>query len=219
MAHRDLPDDPAELFTPEFWDARYASSDSIWSGNPNPVLVELVGPLRPGSALDVGSGEGADAIWLAARGWRVTGVDISQVALDRAAARAADAGEQIASLISWQQTDLFSWRPPAQQFDLVSAQFMQVPTERREALHRALASAVRPGGLLLIVGHHPSDLETAGRPAHLHNFMFTADQVAAVLDPGEWKIHVEDTPARQALDPDGLPITIHDAVLSAFRLP
>jgi SAM-dependent methyltransferase len=221
MAHHDhheLPDDVTELFTPAFWDARYGSAESIWSGNPNPVLVELVAPLSPGEALDVGSGEGADAIWLAERGWQVTGVDISQVALDRAAARAAAAGQHIARRTSWRQTDLFSWVPPAGQFDLVSAQFMQVPPAQRERLHRGLAAAVRPGGTLLIVGHHPDDVDAVGRPAHLKDFMFTADQVAAVLEPTEWEIVVEAAPQRKAIDPDGRPITMRDAVLSAVRL-
>jgi SAM-dependent methyltransferase len=218
MAHHDIPDDLTELFTPAFWDTRYGSAESIWSGNPNPRLVELVEPLRPGSALDVGSGEGADAIWLAERGWHVTGVDISQVALNRAAVRAADAGQQIVTRISWQQIDVFGWLPPAGQFDLVSAQFMQVPADRREALHRGLAGAVRPGGTLLIVGHHPADLDVVGRPAHLTDFMFTAEQVAAVLEPTDWEIMVEAAPERQTLDADRLPITVRDVVLSAVRL-
>ncbi len=80
----------AALNTQEFWDARYRSADTIWSGNPNPHLVAQVADLSPGTALDVGSGEGADAIRLAARGWHVTGVDVSPVALDRAAERAAE---------------------------------------------------------------------------------------------------------------------------------
>ena len=69
--------DTAVMFTQEFWDARYRSTDQVWSGKPNPHLVEHVSTLSPGAALDVGSGEGADALWLASRGWQVTGVDVS----------------------------------------------------------------------------------------------------------------------------------------------
>jgi len=83
-SHDHAPDtipDVATMFTPEFWDDRYRSAPAIWSGNPNPRLVEHVADLAPGAALDVGCGEGADAIWLAARGWKVTGIDVSTVAL------------------------------------------------------------------------------------------------------------------------------------------
>jgi SAM-dependent methyltransferase len=209
--------DAAVLLTQEFWDARYGSADQIWSGNPNPRLVEEVADLAPGTALDVGCGEGADAIWLAARGWHVTALDVSTVALARAAERAAAAGAAVAARITWQQADILSWEPPPRQFDLVSAQFMQLPTRVREALHRRLAAAVRPGGTLLIVGHHPSDLETAvGRPHHPDLF-FTADQVAAALEPDDWQIIVAATAERQTPDPDGRPVTIRDAVLRAQR--
>jgi len=216
MSH-DHTLDPAALLTQEFWDARYGSADQIWSGNPNPHLVEQVADLAPGSALDVGSGEGADAIWLAARGWHVTGIDVSTVALDRAAERAAEAGAEIADRITWQQADILSWDPAPLQFDLVSAQFMHLPTPARESLHRRLAVAVRPGGTLLIVGHHPSDLETSvGRP-NLPDFLFTADQIAAALEPDDWQIIVAAAPERQTLDPDGRPVRIRDAVMHAVR--
>ena len=101
--------DPRQLVTQEFWDARYASADAIWSGNPNEQLVAQVADLAPSTALEVGAGEGADAIWLAERGWRVTAVDISPVALERAARRAAAAGESTAAKITWQQADILAW--------------------------------------------------------------------------------------------------------------
>ncbi len=216
MSH-DHTLDGAAFLTQEFWDARYRSADTIWSGNPNPQLVAQVADLAPGTALDVGSGEGADAIWLASRGWHVNGIDVSTVALDRAAQRAAEAGAAVADRITWQQADILSWDPPPLQFDLVSAQFLHLPTLARESLHRRLAAAVRPGGTLLILGHHPSDLETSvGRP-NLPVFLFTADQIAAALEPAAWQIIVAAAPERQALDPDGRPVTIRDAVLRAQR--
>jgi SAM-dependent methyltransferase len=206
------------MLTQEFWDTRYRSADTIWSGNPNPHLVAQVADLAPGTALDVGSGEGADAIWLAARGWQVTGIDLSTVALERAAHLASDAGQDIAERITWQQADVLSWDPAPRQFDLVSAQFMHLPRLAREALHRRLAAAVRTGGMLLIVGHHPSDLETSRdhRP-NLPDFFYTADEIAAALSPDEWQSIVAAAPERQALDPEGRAVTIHDAVLRAVR--
>src|ERR1700738_3548715 len=119
-----LPEDAAALASQDFWDARYGSAEAIWSGNPNPQLVAQVADLRPGTALDVGSGEGADAIWLAERRWQVTGIDVSTVALERAALLAAAAGQDVADRITWQQADILTWDPAQRQFDLVSAQFM-----------------------------------------------------------------------------------------------
>ncbi|MEV4756251.1 methyltransferase domain-containing protein [Micromonospora sp. NPDC049559] len=208
--------DVAELFTEEFWDERYSSADRIWSGNPNPHLVTTAGDLVPGDALDVGCGEGADAIWLAGRGWRVTGMDVSGVALRRAAGHAAEAGTEIAERITWERADVLTWTPQPRGFDLVTAHFIHLPRPELESLHRRLASAVRPGGTLLVVGHHPSDLETTiGRP-NLPDLMFTAERVAAVLDPREWEIST-GAPERRAVDPEGRPVTIRDAVLRAVR--
>ena len=216
MSHNHTPD-VTGLFTQEFWDERYRSADRIWSGNPNPRLVEHVAGLTPGTALDVGCGEGADAIWLAARGWHVTGIDVSTVALDRAATRAAEAGEEVAARIRWQQGDLMSWDPAPLKFDLVSAHFLHVPPPARESLFRRLAAAVRPGGTFLFVGHHPSDLETTVGRWNLPELFFTADEIAAALNHDGWQIIVAGAPERQTLDPDGRPITIRDAVLRARR--
>ena len=178
MSHNHSAD-TAIMFTQEFWDARYRSADTIWSGNPNPHLVAQVADLSPGTALDVGSGEGADAIWLAAhglaghRGRRLDG------GVGPCRGTSADVGAEVANRITWQQADILSWDPAPRQFDLVSAQFMHLPRTAREALHRRLAAAVRPGGTLLIVGHHPSDLETfVGRPS-IPDLFFTAEEIAA----------------------------------------
>ncbi|GIH29424.1 hypothetical protein Aph01nite_77340 [Acrocarpospora phusangensis] len=208
--------DVSALFTQQFWDERYGSADRIWSGNPNPRLVSTATDLAPGSALDVGCGEGADVIWLASRGWQVTGADVSQVALDRAAKQAAEAGAEIANRITWEHADVLTWDPAPRQFDLVSAQFIHLPRPELQALHRRLAAAVRPGGTLLVVGHHPKDLETTmGRP-HFPDLMFTAEQIAATLDPDEWDI-TASSPGRPAVDPEGRSITVFDAVLRAVR--
>ena len=156
-----------------FWDERYGSIDKLWSGNPNPQLVDQVSDLSPGTALDAGCGEGADAIWLAQRGWRVTAVDFSRVALERGAARALHVGAEVAERITWTHADLATWVPPVETFDLVSAHFMHFPREQREPLYRRLAASVAPAGTLLIVAHHPSrprdyDQATPSRRNVLH---------------------------------------------------
>jgi SAM-dependent methyltransferase len=207
----------AEMFSQGFWDERYGAHASLWSGNPNGNLVAEVSGLSPGTALDVGCGEGADAIWLARQGWTVTGVDISTVALKRAAAHAAEAGPEVASRTSWEHVDIFEWDPGAERYDLVSAQYLHPPAGRREALFRHLAAAVRPGGTLLIVGHHPSDLETTVPRPPLPELFFTGDDVVALLNPGDWDVVTNAARERSAVDPEGRTVTIHDAVLRAQR--
>jgi 2-polyprenyl-3-methyl-5-hydroxy-6-metoxy-1,4-benzoquinol methylase len=217
MTHDHGSVDPADLISKKFWDERYGSTTALWSGNPNPHLVAQVGALSPGTALEVGSGEGADAIWLAARGWQVTGLDISQVALDRAAGHAGEAGAEIAARITWQQADLLTWSPSGQ-FDLVTAHFIHLPGPARRSLHRRLAAAVRTGGTLLIVGHHPSDVSTMVERPDIPGFLYTAEDVAAELAPQEWQVVVAAATERQATDPEGRPVTVNDAILRAVRL-
>jgi SAM-dependent methyltransferase len=199
-----------------FWDARYASSSELWSGNPNPQLTAEVVDLVPGTALDVGCGEGADAIWLARRGWRVTALDISTVALARGAARAAEASHDIAERITWLHADVTAWAPEAT-YQLVSVQFMHLPSEQRDSVFRRLAACVAPGGSLLVVGHHPSDLQTTARRPRTPGLLFTAADVAASLDPQEWVIVVSEARERGAVDPEGHGVTVHDTVLRAER--
>jgi hypothetical protein len=141
------------------------------------------------------------------------------VALERAKQRAAAAGAAIAARITWQQADVFGWDPAPRRFDLVSAQYLQLPDAARMALHRRLAEAVRPGGgSLLIVGHHPADmLAAAGRP-HPAELFSTAEEIAATLEPDTWQIVVATARERQARDPAGHTAAIRDSVLHARRL-
>jgi SAM-dependent methyltransferase len=207
----------AELFDQAFWDERYQSHTALWSGNPNPPLVAEVDGLTPGRAVDVGCGEGADVVWLAERGWQVTGVDISAVALQRAATHAAAAGPDIAARIDWLHQDVMTWEPPADRFDLVSAQYLHLPAGPRQALFERLAAAVAPRGTLLILGHHPSDLDTTmARPRH-PELLFTGDDVAALLDPARWTVITNAASGRTATDPEGRAVTIHDTVFRARR--
>lgn len=207
-----------EVSSEAFWDERYGSSSKVWSGKANPQLITEASDLAPGSALDVGCGEGGDAIWLAGQGWQVTAVDVSGVALDRGAAHALEVGAEVASRITWLRADLAEWVPSPASYDLVSAQFMHVPKDQREVLHRRLAEAVVPGGTLLVVGHHPSDLQTTVPRPPTPGLLFTASEVADALPVGQWVTRVEDARARQTQDPDGRTVTIHDAVLRAQRV-
>ncbi len=202
------------MFTQEFWDERYRGRDPVWSGRPNPQLVAQTRTLAPGRALDVGCGEGADAIWLAERGWTVTGVDVSPLGLTRAAVHAAQAGASI----QWRQVDLFSEDfEPFGAFELVNSQYLHLPPQVRDRALHHLAAAVIPGGSLLLVSHHPSDLRIPGLRPNLPGLFYTASELAAGLDRAEWEIRAEAAPERTIDGPEGRPVTIRDAVLHARR--
>lgn len=165
------------------WDDRYSEhDDQMWSGNANGALVAEIADLPPGRALDVGCGEGADAIWLASRGWTVTAVDVSQVAIDRAAAAGRDAGVTV----DWRQEDLTTG-PDLGSFDLVSVFYPALPHEPDDRALDAVLGAVAPGGTLLFVGHADMDPDHArehGFPLEDH---VQADDVVARLGDG-WTV-------------------------------
>jgi SAM-dependent methyltransferase len=199
-----------------FWNERYRSAPRVWSSNPNPQLVAEIANLEPGRALDVGCGEGADAIWLAQRGWDVVATDISSVALERGSQHARDSDPVASAHIEWRQANLLVRPPEPNSFDLVSAQFMHLPPEPRTRLFTALAAAVRTGGTLLIVGHHSSDLTTGVPRPPMPDLFYSADEVAGLLDDS-WMVVVNEARPRQASTPEGVEVTIHDAVLLATR--
>lgn len=206
----------SQVFDAAFWDERYASSPAIWSGKPNPHLVSEAADLTPGRALDVGSGEGADAIWLAERGWTVTAVDHSQVGLDRSAEHAAQAGAEVAARISWERADVTRWTPGEGIYDLVSAQFMHLPSTDRVPLFERLAAAVAPGGSLLIVGHNLTDRATSLRSHFDEDFFWAGEAVVDMLDADRWEIVTNTSRSRTHVH-DGEEITINDTVVRARR--
>lgn len=203
-----------EMFSQEYWDGRYGGERHVWSGRANAQLVAYASNLSPGRALDVGCGEGGDTIWLARRGWEVTGVDISPVGLSRAAANAQGAGVEL----TWRQADLFGEEWPALSgYQLVSSQYLHLPPELRERSLQRLAGTVAPGGDLLVVQHHPADLEIPGLRPNRPELFCGAPELAAVLDEREWEILATDAPARDATSHEGEPVVVHDAVLHARR--
>lgn len=215
-----------ERFSQAFWDDRYSGHSHLWSGRPNPQLLAYAGDLLPGRALDVGCGEGGDVIWLAERGWQVTGADVSPVGLRRAAEHAAAAGPGVAARTAWRQVDLFadeaSFEPFDAAFELVSSHYLHLPVGLRDRSLARLAAGVAPGGHLLFVAHHPLDLEIPGLRPNEPDYFCEAPELAERLqriDPGGWTILAADAPARVAAAHDGGAVLVHDAVLLARRAP
>ena len=195
------------------WDKLYLDRDQLWSGQPNGALVAEVGGLVPGRVLDVGCGEGADAVWLAGQGWDVTALEVSGVALARAKMHARDAG----AAIHWVHAELTEASLPAGSFDLVSAQYPALLRTPDADAERALLAAVAPGGVLLLVHHagmearHDDDA-----PFDPLDFVWP-NNVAALLDD-DWDVEVDEQRPRVA--PDGGAGAHHadDLVLRARRL-
>ncbi|MBM7460585.1 FAD-dependent oxidoreductase [Rhodococcus coprophilus] len=214
-ADRAVAERRAEMFEQPAWEDRY-SGERVWSGRVNPQLEAEAAPLTPGRALDVGCGEGADAIWLAGRGWSVTAMDFARAALEKTAAHAAESG--VGDRVTTLQADVRSWEPGDERWDLVSSQFMHLPDGGMVDLTRRLGSAVAPGGTLLVVGHHPDDMETGLRHGH-HSFLFTPESLVPALADGDWEIELCEARSRTATHPHtGEEITVRDSVLRARRL-
>jgi thioredoxin reductase/SAM-dependent methyltransferase len=218
LAHDDIRAAGRPSANEADWDHRYGG-DRMWSGNPNGTLVNEIDGFAPGRALDVGAGEGGDAIWLAEKGWTVTASDISQRALDRVAAEAERRGLRIAC----RHADANALRPfEAGAFDLVSAQYAAIPRTPDQRGVRNLLDAVAPGGTLLVVGH---DLEPMRAPIDIHEhsrafdpdaYVRLDDFAAALADAPEWTIQVHEKRPR----PPGAATASHhveDVVLRARR--
>ncbi|MFG3685241.1 class I SAM-dependent methyltransferase [Micromonospora sp. NPDC047740] len=216
IEHDADPVDPAvDDATARFWDELYQQRERVWSGRANAVLAEVVEPLPPGTALDLGCGEGGDAIWLAGQGWQVTAVDISTTALDRLTAEAARAG--VASRITVARHDL-TRAFPAGRYDLVSAQFLQSPLELpREAVLRAAARAVAPGGRLLVVEHGAPP--PWARDSHPHARFASPQEILAALDlePEGWHTERLGAAHRTGTGPDGETGNLVDHVVLVRR--
>lgn len=193
---------------PQAWEERYTAAGAVWSGRVNPQLPVEAADLTPGTALDVGSGEGGDALWLAEQGWQVTGLDFSEAGLRRAADAAEAAG--LGDRTQWRQADARTWEPGDERWDLVTTHYLHLVGEEMLRAVPRLASAVAPGGTLLVVGHHPEDVGGfAGDDDH-----YTMDDLAATLGDG-WDVRtglVERTGTGH-----GEHVVVRDAVLRATR--
>ncbi|HQZ00258.1 MAG TPA: class I SAM-dependent methyltransferase [Propionicimonas sp.] len=196
-----------------FWEERYAGKPQVWSGRVNRVLAELFADLPPGRALDLGCGEGGDAIWLAEHGWTVTAVDISTTAIERG--RRAATG--LADPIDWVVADLGEWTTN-KRFDLVVSSFLQSPIELpRASILRAAAALVAPAGRLLVVAHAAPPPWASQLHDHHEAFLTPAAQVAELDLDDSWKIEIAEVRSRPATGPDGEAAELEDSVVLVTR--
>ena len=207
-AHQDEEQPEHEQFGRDYWEAHWSEPGGDTAVVPaHPALELEIAALTPGTALDAGSGEGAEAAWLAAHGWAVTAVDISAEALARAAARTPETG------ITWIEADLTAWEPEGT-FDLVTT-FYAHPTIPQLSFYERIARWVAPGGTLLIVGHQHGH----GHGAHEHpaEALTSVEAVTALLAPEQWQVETAEERPRSALSRHGEQVQLQDVVVRAVR--
>ena len=161
----------------EDWNRRYEGPDLVWTARPNRLLVAEVGELSPGRALDLGCGEGRNAVWLATRGWSVTAVDFAGVGVDKGRRLA----EAEAVSVEWVVADLRAYEPAADAYDLVIALYLHVPAPDRRTIHAAAVRSLRPGGTFLVVGHDLTNLADGHGGPQDPTILLTPDEVAEDL--------------------------------------
>lgn len=179
------------------WDERHKAGDFEGDG-PNPTLMAGVAGFAPGSALELASGSGANAVWLAGQGWRTTAVDWSPVGLANGKAKAQAAGVEV----DWQEHDLFEWSPPARSFDLVAIVYLHLPPQERGPVYARAVAAVVHGGRMVVVGHdrlHGAEGLDGPDPSRL----FTADEIARELLAADPELVVERAEVVRRVPPPG----------------
>lgn len=205
-------DAPRAPFEPEDWDERYAGDEQMWSGNANAQLVAEASKLTPGTAVDIGSGEGGDVIWLANNGWHATGADFSAQGLAKAARHAAEAG--VTDRTDWWQVDARTFEPDERRFDLVTSHFLHPADGGMVEVTARLAAAVAPGGHLLLVGHAPMEHFAQMSEEHRRAMWVAADLVTALPDDFDVLV-VEQRP--RSMERNGEQFDVHDSTLLARR--
>lgn len=212
-----MKDVTGEVF--EYWESKYGGRDGVWSGRVNAALAQAAADLPAGRALDLGCGEGGDALWLAERDWTVVGVDVSPTALARAEVAAERAG--LSGRITWVASDLDEWTS-TDEFDLVSASFLQSPVALdRARILRSAVGHVAPGGHLLVVAHAAPPPWAHGHDQHRTTMDFPSPEAELAmlgLPEDQWRTVVAELQDRQAFAPDGTEVVLRDSVVLVQRV-
>lgn len=194
----------------EDWDAKFAASEFLFTDRPNQSLAAEVDALPPGRALDLGAGQGRNAVWLAERGWQVTAVDFSPVGLGRAEQLARARGVDVDFVLA----DVREWRPEAS-YDLVAVSYLQLPATELRAVLATASAALAPGGTLLVIGHDRDNLTRGYGGPQDPDVLFTVDEVTAALDG----LRIEKAEQiDRVVDSDIGPLTAVDTLVRASAL-
>jgi SAM-dependent methyltransferase len=198
-------------FAREDWNARYAAKGLLWSAEPNRLFAAELADLMPGRALDLACGEGRNAVWLAERGWRVTAVDFSEVAIAKAAELAASRNVHV----DWVLADVVDHEPEARAFDLVVVLYLQLPEDELARAVRHASDALAPGGTLLVLGHDRTNLTDGYGGPKDAAVLFGPEDVVALL--GDLVVERAETVGRTVTLDDGEERTALDAFVRAHR--
>ena len=194
------------------WDEAYAARELVWSAGPNRFLEAEASDLPPGRALDLACGEGRSAIWLASNGWTATGVDFSAVAIEKAGRLATERGVEV----EWICADVRSWTAPAGAFDLVVMLYLQLPAPDRAVVLSSAATALAPGGTLLVVAHDSTNLEHGYGGPKDPAVLYTPTDVVTALEGRGLEIVRAEQVERPVQTDEGERVAI-DALVRAVR--
>ncbi len=189
------------------WDERYSTSELIWTGRANQFVEAHLGDLTPGTAIDLGAGEGRNAVWLAGRGWSVTAVDFSQVGLDKALRLADEHGVTIAV----ERADATTWTPPAP-VDLVVLSYLQLSADERRTVLEHAATWLTPGGTLFVIAHDRSNVTDGYGGPPSPDVCYTVDETVDAL--AGLDVVTAEVAQRHVDTPDGTKIALDTLVIA-----
>jgi len=189
------------------WNQRYETAEYIWHAEPNQFVAEHLGDLAPGDAIDLGAGEGRNAVWLAEQGWRVTAVDFSEVALTKARRLADDRGVAIETVAA----DVTKWEPPSP-VDLVVLAYLQLPSDVQQSVLRRVAGWVRPSGTVFVIAHDRTNVADGHGGPPVEDVCYDVERTTAALAPLE--IDRAEVVERRVDTPDGERVALDTLVIA-----
>ena len=192
------------------WDERYSEAGQLWGLEPNRFLVEVAEDLPRGSVLDLGCGQGRNSVWLASRGFEVTGLDLSPVAVEQGARFAKDVGVDV----EFAAADITTWRPEGRTWDVVLLSYIHLPEAGRMKVHATAVESLAPGGRVIVIAHHLDNLEHGVGGPPYPELLLTEDLLRE--DFADLEID-RCEPVLRPVDKDGVTGTAIDVLMVAHK--